>query len=419
MKKVVILNTHSTLNSGDTAIVIAQIQLINNFIPNASIAITSRTSEIDQAFYKPFGVTVLPPIFPAPSVFSPTSKKIKETVKNLFSFSAKKQLINTIETGDLIISSGGGYFWSPAANFPGPMFLQNIFHIQIALYKKKPLFFFPQSFGPFQNSWAPKLLSKSLQSENVIKIFAREKISFDIARNLVKGRANEEKVTLCPDLAFALDLNTLPLSIPINLDLPRPRIAITLRNWDFPNCLSHEEKRLKFQKYLTVLKKTCLHIYNLWKGSIILFPQVRGPGEFENDVPITKKFFGELGSIIPPTHLLFIRPTYDSPLLLIQLLSQIDLILATRFHSAIFSLISGTPAISIGYQHKSKGIMYLLGFERYCIEIDDIPLEQLLQLIEEILNNHQRIKSMITKNVAQIKHTILSTLAASITPLCF
>lgn len=418
MKKIILLNTHSTLNLGDTGIVLAQIQLLKTFFSDVSISITSRTPEIDQAFYNPFGITVFPPFLPAPSVFSPMSTKIAKTVKNLFQLSAKKQLINAIEESDLVISSGGGYFWSPGRCFPGPMMWQNVLHIQLAALKKKPLFFFPQSFGPFQNSFTPKLISHCLQGDNVMKIFAREEISFEVVKNLLKGKS-KDKVEICPDLAFALEHNTSSPSPQFNADLPSPRIALTLRNWEFPECTSVEGKKLKKQKYLTTLKEVCTQIYQRWKGSIVIFPQVRGPGVFENDIPISAMFVKELRSSIPPTHLLFAHPSEgNSPLDLISLLSQIDLIVATRFHSAIFALISGVPAIAIGYQPKSVGIMRLLNLERYCMEIDHMSSKQLLGLIEEILNNHQRIKDMILQNVTQIKYRVKSTLETSIRQVC-
>jgi len=379
------------------------------------ITLTSRTPEIDKRIYGPMGIELLPPLIPAPSVFSKNKDKILGSIENLIAFSFKRDLVREIQRSDLIISSGGGYFWSNRRLFPGPMFFQNYFHIKLACILKRPLIFFPQSLGPFQNSVAPRVLRDVLADDNVLKIFARERASFDLINNLLGQDGIHEKVKICPDLAFYLNKGDHRFVSSGDTNLPRPIVAVTLREWDFPGVKSKKNKAKRKKAYLSAFKDVCQNIYRMHEGSIIIFAQARGPGDFENDIYISRSLFEELKGSIPDKHLLFIDlPATVSPYRIIDILSQVDLIIATRFHSAIFALISGVPAISVEYQPKSKGVMELLGLEHYCVSIDKIDADHILHLVEDIFSKSPEISGKILEKVRNIRKTIEEELESSI-----
>ncbi len=224
--KIFFLNTHSVLNSGDAGIVLAQIQFFKKMFPSLKISISSRTSETDEKLYKPMGIKVFPPIIPAPSTFPGAVPKIAQSMKIFFSFKSKINLLQEIKKSDLVISSGGGHFYSNRKVFPGPLFFQNLLHVRLASIIKKSLIFFPQSFGPFKNSIASKFLKNILQSENIIKIFAREGTSFDLLLTLLDKDENKNKLDLCPDIAFCLNKEDNQYDSPINLNLPNQLLQL-------------------------------------------------------------------------------------------------------------------------------------------------------------------------------------------------
>ncbi|HDL64387.1 MAG TPA: hypothetical protein ENH12_03255 [Proteobacteria bacterium] len=163
--KILLLNTHSTLNLGDTGIVLAQIQILEKIFPDLKISLTSRTPRIDRAFYGPLGIKIYPPFIPAPGVFTGIRAKCMGCLKNLVNLPEKYRLLREIKDSDLIISNGGGYFYSYRKTIPGPTFIQYVLHIKLAIFLNKPVILFPQSFGPFSNSIAPGLLKRILQNK--------------------------------------------------------------------------------------------------------------------------------------------------------------------------------------------------------------------------------------------------------------
>jgi len=405
--KAIFLNTHSFLNSGDAGIVIAQIQLLKRYFPGIKISITSRTAGVDRRFYKSEEIKVFFPIIPAPSVYTGRIQKIEQSLKNFLALKEKKNLIKEIEQSDIVISSGGGYFYSNRKILPGPMFLQNYLHIKIAQILRKSVVFFPQSYGPFYNSLSIMMLRDILNYNKTVQIFAREKISFDFLQTLLEKERNRDKVDICPDMTFYLRRKDEFRNPTFRENLPRPIVVLTLRKWDFPDAKSAKEKKKKEDEYLVAIKEVCYSIFKERRGTLVIVPQVRGPGIFENDRIISLKLLAELKKIIPEKNLLFFDlPDFISPCYLIDIFSQADLVLATRFHSAIFAMISGVPIISITYQPKSSGIMNLLDLAHFCVDINEMDSARIIQIANEILSCPQDIKGKIENEVKILKNTI-------------
>jgi len=406
---ILIANTHSCLNTGDSAIVQATIDFLKECFPNAGLSLTSRTHRLDRDFFSDQDIKLYPPLLPAPSIYSGRAGKFWYFLKDLLSIRPKLQLLRNISQCDLVIANGGGYFWTNRKIFPGPMFWQNYWHLKLAVRKNKPIILFPQSFGPLFNRPAASLLASLLRSQNIKTIYVRERLSQELLFSLVKTPAVLEKITICPDMAFLLKTQMSPTVKARPTEMERPLIALTLRDWDFPGAVSRQDKKAKQEKYLQTLEQFCLSMHHQRKASFLILPHARGPGVFENDRIISYKIYSRLSKTLAAKYLIYQDlPDKTPPQSIIELLSQADFVIATRFHSAIFAFLSGTPAISIMYQPKSAGIMQQLGLEHYCLKIEHLETAKLLALSQEVLAQRDRIASMITEKIIE-QRAILRT----------
>jgi colanic acid/amylovoran biosynthesis protein len=409
---VLIVNTHSALNSGDLAITIAEVQLLRRCLPIQRIAVTSRTPQIDARVLAPMGVSVLPPLVPAPSVFGEGVQKISGTIRNMAGIGSKRDLWRTARASDLIISSGGGYFWSNRTVFPGPMFFQNYLHVRLAGVLRKPIVFFPQSFGPLYAPLVTRMLRAALSDPNVVRVFSREQISVDFLRRLLQDRPTVDRIALCPDAAFCLEARADVTPLAAVSSLPRPVVAVTVRPWDFPDAGSRSERKGQHYAYLTGLVTACRNLHERWHGSVLVFPQSRGPGSFEDDTVLSRTFCSMLRDEMPGgTVLLLPLSAAERPEAIIGIMSCVDLLIATRFHSAIFAFLAGTPAIAVSYQPKGKGIMQELGLARFAVDISAVDSEQITALGNEILENHHDYSSLVRDAVDRLRKTAVDCLS--------
>lgn len=65
-------------------------------------------------------------------------------------------------------------------------------------------------------------------------------------------------------------------------------------------------------------------------------------------------------------------------------IATLDIVVASRFHNIILSLLLGRPAIALSYHSKFSALMEGFSMERYCIELPDFNLEWLTQRFVEL-----------------------------------
>jgi colanic acid/amylovoran biosynthesis protein WcaK/AmsJ len=355
---------------------------------------------------------VFSPLIAAPSLYEGFAMKVCRSLQATFDWPRQKRLIDKIRASDLVISSGGGYFYSHRKQFPGPMFFQNYLPLRIAVAFKKPVILLPQSIGPLLNPIAGRMLKNVLINPFVKNIYARETASLDYLKALLP-KSQEAKLDFCPDMALCLreDLKSEPPALSLNL--PGPVAALTVRNWDFPEVNSAREKKARQERYLGAVIQASLEFQRKWGGSVVVVPQVRGPGVFENDEIPSRRVWAELKARLPQGHLAYVQlPPTASPWTLVEIYARSDLVLATRFHSALFGLLSGTPVISLDYQAKSRSTMEWLELGGWSLSVSTLRPEALLHLADRIIEDGGGLKKTIRRQTALAQTVIEEKLGA-------
>jgi colanic acid/amylovoran biosynthesis protein len=64
---------------------------------------------------------------------------------------------------------------------------------------------------------------------------------------------------------------------------------------------------------------------------------------------------------------------------------DLNILIGTRFHSVIFALTSGVPALAIQYEHKTAGIMHDLGLDEWVLEMEHVNGPQLVERFEALM----------------------------------
>ena len=115
-----------------------------------------------------------------------------------------------------------------------------------------------------------------------------------------------------------------------------------------------------------------------------------------DDMRAKQEFRGLLGerlSVYDQGHII------DEPVFSVEgLLSQIattDIVVATRFHNALFALLCEKPVISISFHHKCASLMGAMGLSAYCLDINDFKADQLIEKIRDVTANAAKLKLLI------------------------
>ena len=131
------------------------------------------------------------------------------------------------------------------------------------------------------------------------------------------------------------------------------------------------------------------------------------------DIPVTR-FFTELlthNGLIGTRGRLFNEPAASADQLLSQLAST-DLVVATRFHNILLSLLLEKPVIGITFHHKIASLMTQMGLAEYCLDINTLDVQRLIQQFCELKQDADRVKSVIRQKTKECREALDQQYAA-------
>ena len=92
-----------------------------------------------------------------------------------------------------------------------------------------------------------------------------------------------------------------------------------------------------------------------------------------------------------------------------ELLSQLgtsDLVVATRFHNILMSLLLNKPVIAITFHHKCSSLMNEMGLSEYCHDINQMNADTLIEQFQALVGNADDVKQMILQRVETSKRAL-------------
>ena len=88
--------------------------------------------------------------------------------------------------------------------------------------------------------------------------------------------------------------------------------------------------------------------------------------------------------------------------------------MGTRFQSVVLSLMSGTRAVAIEYEHKTRGIMRDLGLEAWVPPITCPDSGLLVDRVRELVKDSERIMAQVRPRIGQLHEDGLRSLGTGL-----
>lgn len=235
---------------------------------------------------------------------------------------------------DLIVAVGGAYLRGGDRIESFKSWGAHYGQLSVAARHGHKAVYLPQSIGPYHGLYERATVAKLSQ---IGTVFVRD----DRTLADLEGRVNVRRV---PDMAIMEWGRTFtpprPLStlspVFVARDLPRPRTYYDLLS-DISNSGEFE-----------------------WA--------IQATGSGNNDIPVTTRFGGP--SARPLTEVL----SQDPP----------RIVVSTRLHGSLSSIIAGFPSIHLTYERKGWSAFQDLGLSRFVISARDARLDDIKRLVDEI-----------------------------------
>jgi polysaccharide pyruvyl transferase WcaK-like protein len=92
-----------------------------------------------------------------------------------------------------------------------------------------------------------------------------------------------------------------------------------------------------------------------------------------------------------------------------DLLSQIastEIVVATRFHNVLLALLCNKPVIAISFHHKCESLMSAMGLSSYCLDINELKAETLIDKFCDLETNACKLKPLIREKVIEFRRAL-------------
>jgi colanic acid/amylovoran biosynthesis protein len=396
VRHIVILNLHSAQNAGDAALLEMAVSSMLAAFPAATldlamnepaaayadrwpgrVAVTSSFSALCQAQE---GAPRMGPLIGAVflSVAAALMFRLGRRSFNWLPPELRRLLLAYMRA-DVAVSCPGNIFATKGR--VGMPFLLAAYTVGYALLLGKPLYVLPQSIGPLRRRWE-RVVVRRLYGQ-ARHVFVREPVSLRLAQEIGLPAA---RLSLAPDMAFALP------AAPREEALVRlraagvgagPRVGVTVIN----RLIRHVGADV-WERYEAALADTLAGFARSQGATVIFFPQVIGPTEREDDRVAARRIiarmdFGEKAILLE-------EPV--PPALMKAMYREIDILVATRMHSAIFALGGGVPTLMIEYLHKIRGLAEMLGLAEWTLSLTETEPGRLRQTLDALWENREAVR---------------------------
>ncbi|MHA1272451.1 MAG: Coenzyme F420 hydrogenase/dehydrogenase, beta subunit C-terminal domain [Promethearchaeota archaeon] len=296
-----------------------------------------------------------------------------------------KQFLKHVSEADIIIHAPGGpMFGEHYVKYEFPYLLR----IFIPIFKKKPVFFYAPSIGPFNR-----------KVRNIFRKFILKRVHLITLRDQESARYLKEQLHI--DSIVTIDSalqnkifpelirNNKKLSSILNLIETQKVIGITMTELRW-HPKYKDNLMLRKRIHESIAKFTN---YLIQKGfHILIIPQI-----FE--YTFEKAFLEKIHRLNEEKiHLL---PEEIDSYTQQAIISKLYCVVGMRYHPNIFAAKMSIPSIAICYEHKATSFMEKLGRSDLIINVMELNVKNLIDKFIYLEENYEKIKKEIKARITQ------------------
>ena len=87
-------------------------------------------------------------------------------------------------------------------------------------------------------------------------------------------------------------------------------------------------------------------------------------------------------------------------------LAATDVVVATRFHNILLSLLLHKPVVAISFHHKCSALMSDVGLSKYCHDINHISPEKLIAQFEELEASTETVERIVARKIVEYRKAL-------------
>ncbi|MGL5832075.1 MAG: polysaccharide pyruvyl transferase family protein, partial [Waterburya sp.] len=208
----------------------------------------------------------------------------------------------------------------------------------------------------------------------------------------------QSKISVVADAAFALaNWETLEAAKNVQNTVSPRKIAISVRDWRYFKTVDPE---VGIARYIEALVVLTTHLVEKYQAQITYISSCQGiPEYWKDDSEFALNITSQLAPEITP--FVIVNRDFHDPETLVQLISEYDLVIATRLHMAILSLGTGVPVFPIIYEFKTEELFTKIGQQSWMIDIEEMDATILIERVDSLINALPQVRQQLFTKIQQ------------------
>lgn len=259
-----------------------------------------------------------------------------------------------------------------------------------------PFIVYPQSMGPFNSISSRILVRLFLPMADLIMVRGES-----TKKNLEKIGINTKRIHACADSAFLFEAVPSEKAAEIlnahgTVDKTLVGIAPNIRIYERCDGIGSANT------YEVLLTKIIDYIIDEFDAKVVLIPF-----EYKIDGYDDRLIINEILMNIKKQNSVFAIDKEYSAAELKAIIGQLDLLLASRFHSVVASASMRVPVVVIGWAHKYVELMKELGLEEYVIDYRKAFVDEIKCVLKKMWHNKEEIVKKLEIEVIKTEKSAL------------
>lgn len=388
-----------SLNGGDSAILDAQVQVLQRRWPDVRITVHERDVKAAARYaprhrFVPFlGEQVEHP--PGALSFR-GARRLRRTTALLRASLARQApwlrllLPSVLRDVDLAVYTGGT---SLTENYS---LAEKLWELELLRRAGIPYAFFPQSAGPFNDATNRALLAPVLAGAALVMLRDRRSLSHVLDAGALPGRC-----VVVPDVVFALA--RVDSTVAQGSDERPERVAVSVREWPYFTTCSPAEGRART---ITAFRQLVSTLVRERGAQVTFVSTCQGRPEYTHDDSVfAREIVTGLDDNVRPSVEVDGAP-YPTEAL-IDRLAEFDAMVSMRLHAAILAVCSGVPTLAVAYEYKSTEVWSQLGQDEFTLDLETLDGAELASVAASLLDRCARTRADLTLRVASLRYDAL------------
>lgn len=279
--------------------------------------------------------------------------------------------LKEIGTLDVLIIGGGNLIMDLYSSWP----IYPLIYVILAKLTRVPVMFYAVGAGPIKSRRARRYFKLACRLAD--KISLRDEESLILLNEKLKIKTH--KLCLAADPALCLERQE---SIMRKRDPSSLVVGMTVVPYYSPKYWPDPHLDL-YKTYVASMADVVNEISSQAGVKVLLFAT-----NYPNDLIVARDIVNEINY---QGRIELIENRLSVPEI-ISLIAACDVMIGTRLHSLILSLVAGTPFLAFSYQSKVKAFCNRIGLDRYVIPLSDhldTPNCQILTLLQELVEGEE------------------------------